>query len=417
MLLVTPQESSRRRILVNKNWRKTGTAFGQDGHVDGKSVCVRTILKFEDLTGESVSDEIFRKVHREMSHSFDETRKPIVFPDPKIGDDLCFSTCLYLAEQLYRHGTCPTILGHIVGGKFGEIVATMMVASLPKKKRRRKTEDKHHHVKTRWHNVRNFWNDIPEIHETASAVLFSAVDKIRMLVPESISKKPIRTKLKERRSHTMVDGKSVTIGVQVNLRMFTCYDVFAHEYVECVASMSAEELELLRTIVDHNKQCKDDSGFDDPNGWQFFIANVHHSDQIDDLIGRPVLTIRRLKTSIRAGFSSCVMAAFGAAATRFIILEFGHNTELMKNLEESREDKMSRKVDNEMLPMMLNTVEEIKNGLNSIQQRIVEQIKFANDTEELFRLVNAASESSMHKATFYRHLEGLREIGERQILD
>lgn len=245
-----------------------------------------------------------------------------------VGSKLCWGSCLVIAEQLYRYRVCPAILAALLTGVFGEILTNLMISSLRNKKRKNKSEDKFQHVRTAFSVPRNMWEEAPVLQETGWCLLFGSVDSLDLVLPVEIGK--------IHKSKGMMDQRR-------NWTEFVCFNTLTGDDELYAAYMDSSELSLLRTLVLHNQECT-------PNTRQYVMATVKHSDKVQDHIGKPVKVIRRIKRSLESGISNCVISAFGAAAFRFLVLEFGHSTELQNGLEELRQEKFSR-MNPDMVPI------------------------------------------------------------------
>ena len=286
---------------------------------------LRQLNEIEPIPGFEKSSGIVANAANEFGSRDNRENR---FNDPKIGNKLCWGSCLVIAEQLYRYRVCPAILAALLTGEFGKILTNLMISSLRNKKRKNKSEDKFQHIRTAFSVPRNMWEEAPVLQETGWCLLFGSVESLDLILPVEIGK---------------IHKSKGTMEQRRNWTEFVCFNTLTGDDELYAAYMDKSELSLLRTLVLHNQECN-------PNNRQYVMATVKHSDKVQDHIGKPVKVIRRIKRSLESGISNCVISAFGAAAFRFLVLEFGHSTELQNGLEELRQEKFSR-MNPDMVPI------------------------------------------------------------------
>jgi hypothetical protein len=341
----------------------------------------------------------------------DTVERVNVFDDANIGQNLCSRTVITLCEQFYRFQTCTELLGVIMAGVFGRILSGMMISAIQKSRRRRKNEGKEKGAnmadhRTKFGVPRNLWAESETIHETGLCLLNSAVESLRLMVPIQHG---------ETRESVYGPGR-MNKGVYRATRVwqtFWCYDPVSGEESEFAAHMSSIELELLGKVISHNQECG-------PNKWQFCMFPCRKAEMVSELFGRNVTTIRRVKSSLSAAISNCVIASFGAAAFRFIVLEFGHNSELPKLMREDRSVKFASLAP-EMLALEFR--DEIESKATPLQRQMVRVAmeEPVEDPEDVFDTLNQQLASPISRATFWRGwtplVEACRNIAVDGIVD
>lgn len=315
-----------------------------------------------------------------------------VFDDSDIGKNLCGRTVLALCEQFFRFRVCPDLLGKILNGVYGRTLAGMMIASIVKARKRRKNEGKEKPAnmkahKTRFGVARNLWAEVETIHSTAMCILHSSVDSLQLVVP-------IRIGEQRRSSNRHITAERVW-------QSFYCLDTMTGDEVEFASHVDETELNLMKGVVSHNQEVG-------PNRWQFCLFPTRDAELVSDHFGRDVVTVRRLKAALSSGMSNCVIAAFGAAAFRFMILEFGHKTELPKLMMESRAEKFGS-----FAPEMLSLEfrDEITVGATPIQREIirVSMEEPVNTASDVLETLNRQLANPIATRTFWRHWSELVE--------
>lgn len=337
-----------------------------------------------------------------------------VFDDPEIGQNLCSRTVLALCEQFYRFQTCTELLAAILAGVYGRILTGMMISSIAKARRRRKNEGKEKSAnmaenKTKFSVGRNMWAELDTIHETALCMLNSSVDSLRFAVPIAMGQQ--HRSMKSRNATDRIrNGKIVAMRVW---QSFLCYDPLTGEEIEFAAHTSKVEFKLLSEIIAHNQVCG-------PNNWQFCLFPSRNAELVSTLFGRDVVTVRRIKKSLCAGISNCIIAAFGAAAFRFILLEFGHSVELPKLMRESRAEKFAS-----MAPEMLalDFRDEIEAKATPLQRQMVRVAmeEPVDSPEDVFETLNRQIANPIGRSTFWKFwtplVEACRNIAVDGIID
>lgn len=333
-----------------------------------------------------------------------------LFDDRRLGQNLCSRTVLALCEQFYRFQTCTELLAVIMTGVFGEILTGMMISAIQKSRRRRKNEGKEKGANMAAHRTkfgvpRNLWAESETIHETGLCLLNSAVESLRFVVPIGRGEQV-----------DSVKGSSIIKTRIVSLRTwqsFWVYDPVSGEELEFVAHMDRVELELLGKIIDHNSQCG-------PNNWQFCLFPCRNAEMVSNLFGRELVTVRRIKRSLSAAISNCVIAAFGAAAFRFIVLEFGHNTELPKDMMEDRTIKFAS-IAPEMLALEFR--DEIEAKATPLQRQMVRVAmeEPVDSPDDVFETLNRQIANPIARSTFWKFwtplVEACRNIAVDGIID
>lgn len=382
-------------------------------------LCTRTIMALESI--EPISQRLLDNANTDMAMSNGD-RPPIVFCDESFGHDnqLDFATCLYVAEQLYRFQACTEILAYLVNGKFGEMLTRMMVNSLSKQKKRKNGETKFVHRRTSFSNNRSLMDEIDVIRETAQCILFGAVDSLKLLVPISFGKRA------EIGSTRWVFGKNekgekIHIGnVATTWQDFLGYCPVTGQEICCAAMFDSTEFNMLSQIIENN-QTKG------PNSWQFITANAKKSDGVNKLFGikrelygdekdegEDIIVIRRVLSTLRRASANCIMAAFGAAASRFFILEYGHNTEHTIHLEEHHKEKFSR-YNEDMIALEVR--EQFDKELDDVDRLIIDVSESLDSSGEVFNRLSMTMEKPISRATFYRRWGRLKELAENLVLD
>jgi len=333
------------------------------------------------------------------------------FSDPRIGDNLHGGTVLSIAEQLLRFRVAPDLLGLILCGTFGQILSGMMISALGKAKKRRKKEFREgDHVRTKWqtNTSQRMWAEAEVIQETALAILHGATDNLRLMVPWGIGEE-IR-----------LDSRSLK--AERVWRSFSAYDSMSGEELRFASYMDQTESDLLEEVVSHNQGTE---GTCSPNEWQFCLFPARTADHVCDLFqDENIITIRRVKSSLSSGLDNCVIGAFGAAAFRFMQLEFGHNTELPKGMTEishtyvnGRKTHVDSADDpNLMVPIMWE--DEVAVKCSPLQKRMVEISlrEWVETPDEVWETLCKESVNPISRATFWRHwtpvIEMAKNIGE-----
>ena len=314
------------------------------------SICQRTLSAIESIEGQEIPQNMLENDQTELSGA---KKSPTQFDD-YFGEELSFQTTLSIAEQLFRHRTMPDTLGAILAGQFGKSLSLMMISSLGKRKRRAKNESSHEDTtkRTSFRNVRNMWEEQETVHETALCILHGSVDKIGLYVPHSVT---CKYEVKQR-GHFVAERDWYT---------FRALETMSNQSVTFAANMNKRELKLLETVVSHNVE-----NAENPNLWQFCMFTTRVSDHVRDFLDdENVIVIRRVMASLRAGLDSCIIGAFAAAAWRFIILEFGHDSELPKHLTEHRQEKFGR-FNPDMIP--IEDYDELLLGSTPLQRLMIQ---------------------------------------------
>lgn len=348
-------------------------------------LCQRTLSAIESIEGERVPDNLLNNVATELSQ-LDDRRAAATYEDV-YGENLSLSTAMSIAEQLYRHRAMPDTLAVMLANNFGKSLASIMVSAMSKSKKRAKNEDNQEgaHARTSFRYVRNMWEEIETVHETALCLLHGALDKIGLFVPYERG--------------TIITPKYVDSKFTADRQWigFTGLDTMTNQPVNFASFSDREEQALLGKVIDYNVE-----NINDPNRWQYVMFTTRHSESVCDLFeDKNIVTIRRLKASIRAGLDSCIVAAFGAAAFRFIILEFGHNTELPKNITEHRQEKFSYRPP-EMIA--LEDCEELAIVSNPLQVRMIETIKkyrHVESGEDLYSMLKFEMVKTPSRSKFF----------------
>lgn len=356
-------------------------------------LCQRTLSAIESIEGERVPDNLLNNVATELSQ-LDDRRAAATYEDV-YGENLSLSTAMSIAEQLYRHRAMPDTLAVMLANNFGKSLASIMVSAMSKSKKRAKNEDNQDgaHTRTSFRNVRNMWEEIETVHETALCLLHGALDKIGLFVPYERG--------------VIIAPKRVNHKFSVNRQWigFTGLDTMTNQPVRFASFCDREEASLLGKVIDHNVE-----NINDPNRWQYNMLTTRHSESVCDLFeDENVITVRRLRASVRAGLDSCIIAAFGAAAFRFIILEFGHNTELPKNITTHRQEKFSYRPEK---MIALENCDELTIVSNPLQVRMIETIKkyeHVESGEELYRMLGYEMVKTPSRPTFFREWSDLLE--------
>ncbi len=350
---------------------------------------LRQLSSVERIPGIENSGGIVQNAAAELGEREERENR---FNDSRLGENLCWNTCLVIAEQLYRYRICPAILAALLCGEFGRILTNIMLGSLRTKKRRNKSEDQFQHSRTAFSVPRNMWAEGDILQETGSCILFDSVESLQLILPVEIGKihKPRKGLMEQRRNWTE----------------FTCFHTQTGEDMLFAAYMDKEELSLLRTVVSHNQECN-------PNQRQYVLATVRHSDKVEEHIGKPVKVVRRIKRSLQSGISNCVIAAFGAAAFRFLILEFGHSTELQNNLEELRVEKFGRE-NPEMIPIEFEDALLGNKCLQPVHKAMVRiaMKEGANSPDDVLELMNQwrPVNNPYRKTQFYENWNQLMDV-------
>ena len=329
-----------------------------------------------------------------------------LFDDPKIGQNLCGRTVLALCEQFYRFQTCTELLAVIMAGVFGNMLTGMMISAITKSRRRRKNEGKEKPAnmaahKTRFGVARNMWSESETIHSTGLCLLNGAVESLRLIVPVQRG---------ERRDS--VKGSVEIKAVRV-WQTFFGFDPVSGDEIEFVAHMDESELKLLGEIIDHNQNCG-------PNNWQFCMFPCREAELVSDLFGRDLVTVRRIKRSLSAAISNCVIAAFGAAAFRFLLLEFGHKTELPKLMMEDRSIKFAS-IAPEMLALEFR--DEIESKATPLQRQMVRVAmeEPVDSPDDVFAVLNEQLANPIGRTCFWKYwtplVEACRNIAVDGIVD
>ena len=323
----------------------------------------------------------------------DDYKGQNVFDDPDIGQNLCGRTVLALCEQFFRFRVCPDLLGRILNGVYGRILAGMMISAMSKAKRRHKNEGKEKPAnmaahKTRFGVARNMWAEVETIHSTAMCILHSSVDSLQLVVPIGIG---------EQKKSTNQHVKQARVW-----QSFYCLDTMTGDEVEFASHVDEAEFTLMKEVVSHNQEVG-------PNRWQFCLFPSRDAELVSDHFDRDVVTVRRLKAALGSAMSNCVIAAFGAAAFRFMILEFGHKTELPKLMMESRAEKFAS-----FAPEMLSLEfrDELEAHATPLQREMVrvsmeEPVDSPNDVLET---LNRQLANPVSTGTFWRYWGSLMEL-------
>lgn len=370
-------------------------------------LCKKTITALEKI--EEIPTPLLVNANSDMIANNGD-RPPVIFVDETFGDArMDFSTCLYVAEQLFRFQTCTTTLAYLLNGKFGEMLTRMMVNSAMKQKHKHKSEAKFVHRRTSFSNKRSLMDEVEIIQETAQCVLFGAVEKMRLLVPIKIGDFVEQGSTRWVYNKDSEGNRVHTDNVHTTWRDFYAYCPITGDEVRCAAMFDGYELSLLNKIVEHNQNCG-------PNSWQFFVANARQSDLVCKYFDNDdsVIVIRRVLSSLRRPTANCIMAAFGAATVRFFILEYGHNTELTEAIVEHSDDKFAR-YNPEMV--CLEVREQFEKDLDPIDRLIVDVSESSNSPKEVFSTLVSTMEKPISQATFYRRWDRLKMLAERLVLD
>jgi hypothetical protein len=314
------------------------------------------------------------------------------FQDPAIlaGAPTDFSTIAILADQLFRWRQCEELLAAILTCSFGVILATGMVGSIAKRKKRAQNEGKFRHVRTRWSNSRPLYSEIESIRSIACGLLFNAESRLSLAMPVN---------------YLGSLNSRISIGVShYRWELFDSYNTMTGETVRMAARCDAEDLNMLETVIEHNQNYSDD-----PSKWQFVMLTTRENEMISQQAGSDILTVRRIKKSLQSRISNNVIAAFGAAAFRFYLLEFGHSTEFSIGLDETRAEKMSRH-NPDFIPDEL--VEVLREHATPLENRILDTcgLDFPHYSPDMvLNHLEGVMTSPPSRATFFRHWGKLME--------
>lgn len=356
-------------------------------------LCQRTLSAIESIEGERVPDNLLNNVATELSQLDD--RRAVATYEDVYGENLSLSTATSIAEQLYRHRAMPDTLAVMLANNFGKSLSSIMVSAMSKNKKRARNEDNQEgaHARTSFRNVRNMWEEVETVHETALCLLHGALDKIGLFVPYEQG-----AKIAPKRVNRKFTAEKQWLG-------FTALDTMTNQPVRFASFCDPEEEALLGKVIDYNVE-----NINDPNRWQYNMFTTRHSESVCDLFeDENVITVRRLRASVRAGLDSCIIAAFGAAAFRFIILEFGHNTELPKNITMHRQEKFSYRPEK---MIALENCDELAIVSNPLQVRMIETIEkygHIESGEELYRMLGYEMVKTPSRSKFFEEWSDLLE--------
>ena len=382
-------------------------------------LCEQTIMALESI--EKIPAKLLDNANSDMiANSTD--RPPVTFCDESFGEDvpLDFTTCLYVAEQLYRFQTCTETLAYIVNGKFGEMLTRMMVNSMSKQKNRKASEGKFVHRRTSFSNKRSLMDEVDVIQETAQCILFGAVDNLKLFAPISFGNEiedgSTRWIFKKNEK-----GEKIYVGeIKTVWKDFLGYCPVTGNEIRCAAMFDDVEHDLLCQIIKNNQNVG-------PNNWQFITANAKKSDGVNKVFGvqrelygdekddgDDIIVIRRVLATLRRASSNCIMAAFGAASSRFFILEYGHNTEHTIHLEEHHKEKFARH-NQDMITLEVR--EQFDKELDDVDRLIIDVSESLDSSGEVFDRLSMTMEKPISRATFYRRWGRLKELAEKLVLD
>lgn len=385
-------------------------------------LCEKTIMALEAV--EEIPAKLLSNANSDMiANTEGENRPPVVFFDEYLGVDipLDFTTCLYVAEQLYRFQTCTETLALMVNGKFGELLTRMMVNSLSKQKNRKASETKFVHRRTSFSNKRSLMDEIDVIQETAQCILFGAVDTLKLIVPISFGNAIEDGSTRWKFVKDDETGEKHYVGeVKTAWKDFFGYCPISGQEIRCAAMFDDIEHDLLCKIIEHNQN-------HGPHKWQFITANARKSDGVNIVFGvqkelygdekdegEDIMVIRRVLSTLRRASSNCIMAAFGAAVARFFILEYGHNTEHTIHLEEHHKEKFARH-NQDMITLEVR--EQFDKELDDIDRLIVDISESLDSSGDVFDKLTMTMEKPISRATFYRRWGRLKELAEKLVLD
>jgi hypothetical protein len=359
-------------------------------------ICLNTVGRLSQF--EKISDRLVRNAAAELAERPERTTR---VGHHGIGDNLCSATILAVAEQLYRFRVCPELLGSLLDYReqFARGLSAAFAAKAMRSQFKRHVRDESKlnmgDSKTRAGQVRNLVAEVELIGQTAAELLFGAVEKLQVILPMKWD--------------SVIDFQS-GYSTGRTWQSFRCFDTMTGDEPLFASYIDPVEEKMLSEIMTHNQNCG-------PNRWQFVMATTRHADKVNDLFEEDVTTVRRIKRAMVAKMSSVIMSCFAQAAYRFIILEFGHSTELQNGLEENRSDKMNRK-NPDGIPFLL-TDALLSQKLTPLQMRIlqVNSLDFVQNGLDILERINLVAERPVSKSTFFEHYTPLRKLAEKLALE
>lgn len=303
-------------------------------------------------------------------------------------ENLELSAVVHIAEQLYRHRSCEDLLGAILTGRFSQILVAVMLAAMSRPKFR-KAEKEFSHVRTSFSVPRNLWAESENMASWAHGVLFNAESKIRMMPAVHF---------------VGLIHQTPQYGIKWDSRekwyRFRCLDTMTNDTPLFAARMDDEDLQNLQTVISHNRE-----NSQNPERWQFTLWTVRDNSRLSSATAEPINTIVRVKKSLRARGTSCIIGSFAAAVFRWMVLEFGHSRDFDELVAESSVGRPA-----EFIP--LEYVDALRPKATPFQNRILDTcgLDFVESAADTLDVLQRHMVKPPKKDTFYREFNGLMEM-------
>lgn len=320
-----------------------------------------------------------------------------------------------LADQFYRFGYQDE-LAEIIGGEWGEVVITSIVARIEKvagKIRQSKSENKlakngKRQLKQKFRSaVKNMWNEVPSMRGVACAILFLSQNGAAHIFPQRI-----------------VEEKKNSLSMTNWPILFEAYNPLTKEVDYYSVDVNDSSYSKLSKIAEHNYTHQDN-----PDMLQGITVNADIFADLGEVwnIDRIVTPINGLGSSIKVTYSNSVMSAFRSAVYRYIRLEFGRTKDKLENevwetesrgwVSHNDKHEHERSVEIPFLAISdlwlnggLTKLEKtILRMVDSIRQRISDDMSFDGMVtgSEILRQLNSGNKKPIPQASFYMAFNSL----------